>query len=197
MRIIPQNNGELAMLKNRALKITSAAIIFLSGLTACSVGSMQTEKQTAENKSSSGGQVIAETKPTTEPIKSPAKTNNENSMTGQPKTVREFFMLLPNDYFALEMWDGNPKNYQAAKREYLNRFIKVEDNQNGYLEGDGDGAQGGLKMALFKRPNGEFLVGLHTFHEGGNLFYFLDYKNGKWSNVSSQVVPEFSKKLYL
>ena len=27
-----------------------------------------------------------------------------------------------------------------------------------------------------------------------NDFYFLDYKDGKWSDISSTVVPEFSKK---
>lgn len=109
-----------------------------------------------------------------------------SAQTKQPKTVRDFFMLLPGKYFALEQ--------PLTKSEYLKRFTVVEDTANGYFEGGADGAQGGLIMALFKRPNGSYIVGLNTFFEGGEDFYFLEYKGGKWLNISTQAVPKYSKK---
>ena len=109
-----------------------------------------------------------------------------SAQTKQPKTVRDFFMLLPNKYFALEP--------PLTKSEYLKRFLTVEDTANGYLEGSGDGAQGGLIMALFKRPDGNYIIGLNTFFEGGGECYFLEYKDGKWFNISTKAIPKFSKK---
>lgn len=109
-----------------------------------------------------------------------------SAQTKQPKTVRDFFMLLPGKYFALEP--------PLTKSEYLKRFTVVEDTANGYFEGSGDGAQGGLIMALFKRPNGSYIVGLNTFFEGGGECYFLEYKGGKWFNISTSTIPKFSKK---
>jgi hypothetical protein len=49
-------------------------------------------------------------------------------------------------------------------------------------------------MAIFKRPDGRYLVGVATFAEMMNSNYFLEYSNGEWTDVSSTVVPEFSKK---
>ncbi|MBK9768915.1 MAG: hypothetical protein IPP63_18890 [Chloracidobacterium sp.] len=45
------------------------------------------------------------------------------------------------------------------KPEYLKRYLKVEDTANGYMSGYGDAAQEGFVMALFKRPNGSYLIG--------------------------------------
>jgi len=50
-----------------------------------------------------------------------------------------------------------------------------------------------MEMAIFKRPDGTYLVGLATSSEMLNDNYFLNYKNGTWTDVSSSV-PEFSKK---
>lgn len=112
---------------------------------------------------------------------------------GTPTTVREFFMLLPADYFPLEEWNGKAQTLAAAKRKYLKTLLKVEDNRNGYMEGDGDGAQMGLKMALFKRPGGGYLIGLHLFGEGENRNHFLEYSGaGKWSDVTRKVIPQYS-----
>lgn len=109
-----------------------------------------------------------------------------NPVADQPRTVRDFFMLLPQKYFALEP--------PLTKKEYLKRFLVVEDTANGYLEGSGDGAQGGLTMALFKRPDASYIVGLNTFHEADDNYYFLEYKNGQWFDISAKAVPNYSKK---
>jgi hypothetical protein len=114
--------------------------------------------------------------------------------TQGPSNVREFFMLLPEKYFVLEGCDrAKDQNCKKAREDYLKTFGEV-DIANGYIKGGCDGGQACMEMAIFKRPDGTYLVGLSTEAEMMNDFYFLDYKNGAWSDVSNSVVPEFSKK---
>lgn len=121
-------------------------------------------------------------------------TAQKNTPAKQPKTVREFFNLLPQKYFSLEGCADNPtaKNCDRARTEYLKTYLEVEDNANGYLKAGCDGAQSCVQMALFKRPAGDYLVGLEVAHETSEN-YFLEYQNGAWSDVGAQVVPDFSK----
>jgi hypothetical protein len=48
-------------------------------------------------------------------------------------------------------------------------------------------------MALFKRPDASYIVAVMTEFEMGSDNYFLEYKDGKWSDLSAQVIPGFSK----
>ena len=113
----------------------------------------------------------------------------------QPKTVRDFFTLLPDKYFTLEgCYPETDKGCKKARAEYLKAYTEVEDIANGYFKGGCDGAQSCIEMAIFKRPNGTYLVGLATSGEMMNDFYFLNYAGGKWTNVSVATVPGFSKK---
>jgi hypothetical protein len=116
------------------------------------------------------------------------------AQTKQPRTVREFFNILPQRYFALEGCSANPtkQNCDKARREYIDSFLEVEDTANGYWKSGCDGAQSCLTMALFKRPNGTYIVALKTEFEMGVDNYFLEYKTGKWFNLSRDVIPEFS-----
>lgn len=112
-----------------------------------------------------------------------------------PKSVMDFFALLPEEYFTLEGCErATDKDCKKARAEYLKTFTEVSDIKNGYFKGGCDGGQGCIEMAIFKRPNGTYLVGLATFAEMMNDFYFLDYADGKWSDVSTEAVPEFSKQ---
>ena len=92
---------------------------------------------------------------------------NAFSQARTPKTVREFFMALPERYFSIECCSDVRGGFKKRKAAYLERNLNVEDTSNGYLSGHGDAAQDGFVMALFKRPNGTYLVGLYTFGEGG------------------------------
>jgi hypothetical protein len=104
-------------------------------------------------------------------------------------------MLLPEKYFVLESCErAKDKDCRRAKLDYLKTFTEVEDTTNGYFKGGCDGAQSCMEMALFKRPDGSYLVGLAVSAEMMEDFHFLDYKNGVWTDVSAQVVPEFSRK---
>jgi hypothetical protein len=120
---------------------------------------------------------------------------NAPAQIKNPKTVRDFFTILPQKYFTLEGCEpAKNKNCVRARAEYLKNFTEIEDTANGYFKGGCDGAQSCLEMALFKRPDNSYIVGLATFAEMMNDYYFLEYRNGKWSDVSSTVVPQFSKK---
>lgn len=124
---------------------------------------------------------------------------NTLSQTNQPKTVREFFELLPQKYFTLEGCSANPTaaNCDKARREYLKTYLEVEDAANGYMKGGCDGAQSCFTMALFKRPNNTYIVGLTTAFEMGENSYFLEYVNGKWRDIGARVVPEYGvDKIY-
>lgn len=116
-----------------------------------------------------------------------------HAQTRQPKTVREFFELLPQKYFPLEGCADNPSktNCARARAEYLKRFLEVEDTANGYMKGGCDGAQSCFQMALFKRPDGTYVVGLTTFYEAGKDSYFLEYVGGSWRNIGPKVVPGY------
>jgi hypothetical protein len=123
-----------------------------------------------------------------------AKQTEIDPQTSGPRNVRDFFMRLPEKYFVLEGCDRDKdKDCRKAREEYLNTFGEV-DIANGYIKGGCDGGQACMEMAIFKRPNGSYLVGLATEAEMMNDNYFLDYSNGTWTDVSTSVVPEFSKK---
>jgi len=113
----------------------------------------------------------------------------------QPGNVRDFFNLLPQQYFPLEDCSANPtqKNCERARREYLKSHLEVEDNANGYMKGGCDGAQYCFTLALFKRANNIYIVALHVEGDEEDENYFLEYKNRKWFNISAQVVPKFSQ----
>ena len=120
------------------------------------------------------------------------------AQTKQPKTVRDFFNLLPQKYFEIGCCGGHDEpDSEKAHAKYLEAFLRVEDTANGYLEGGCDGGQACIKLALFKRPNETYIVGVENYTTMTEHNYFLEYKNGRWYDVSSKVVPQFSKnKMY-
>jgi len=114
--------------------------------------------------------------------------------TKQPKTVREFFNILPQKYFTLEGCDRTrDRNCEKARRQYLENYLEIEDTANGFWKSGCDGGQSCLTMALFKRPDNTYIVALMTEFESGFENYFLDYKNGKWTDISAKVVPDYSR----
>lgn len=174
-------------------RLLPSATILLAFLFACDTGATRSadkpgDKQTAA--AGAGSEAPAKTKnpgaPELKPTPDAAGPYVPPAETGRSKTARDFFLLLPQDYFGVECCDGDI-------RGYLKKYLLVEDTANGYLEGDGDGAQPGFKMALFKRPEGTYLIGLETFGEGLHENYFLEYKNGRWLDVGARVVPGYSR----
>ena len=158
----------------------------------------------ADNRGTGSG-MPENTKKTDEELPSGRKTNsvesdpsgsvvsNKKDSAEKPRNVREFFMLMPDDMFTIEGCDREKDKYcRTAKAEYLKKYKTVEDLGNGYIEAGGDAAQSSFKMAIFKRPDGTYLVGLHVLGESENSFSFHDFSEGRWEDISIEVVPEYS-----
>lgn len=117
-----------------------------------------------------------------------------NRTASHPRSVRDFFMLLPEKYFVVESCDRNADKFcQKAKLAYLKDFGQIEDRANGYLKGGCDGAQSCLELTIFRRPDSSYIVAVSTESEMIIDQYFLDYADGKWIDISSKVIPEYSK----
>ncbi len=170
------------------MKITTLCIVALLSISACA-------KADNSGKSTAASSDRFET--ASAPTAAAGNVAPEVSLPVQngPKTVMDFFALLPERYFTLEGCErATDKDCKKARAEYLKTFTEVSDIKNGYFKGGCDGAQSCIEMAIFKRPNGTYLVGVATFAEMMNDFYFLDYGDAKWTDVSAEVVPDFSKK---
>lgn len=116
---------------------------------------------------------------------------SSNAQKREPKTVRDFFKLIPSEYFNIVCCDGNAD-------EFIKKHVTVEDAANGYMKGadlDNDPKYGGFEMALFKHPQGRHIVGLYSYSLRWYDFYFLEYRNGKLVNISTSV-PRYSTKNY-
>lgn len=179
---------------------TSVLILFLVGFV-LTISCDQTKSQSANQAETS---VQSSNGPEQEPIAASDKKSSlpgeegQNSKIGanskDPKTVMDFFALLPEKYFALEgCFREEDKDCRKARAEYLKNYKEIEDIKNGYLKAGCDGGQRCIEMALFKRPDGSYVVGLATFGEMLDENYFLDYKGGIWTDISAKIVPEYSK----
>lgn len=113
------------------------------------------------------------------------KTEPKPIVNKTPKNVVDFFLLLPNKYAG---------NYALAKRQkYLKNSDSVTDTANGYLEIFGQTEkEPNIYVAIFKKDAGGYLVTVATgAFDNQKMFnyYFLDYNNNKWSDVSKSVLP--------
>jgi len=175
--------------------------IFLSCLFfgGCKINSGANESsasnQTAGGKNANNENVNANSSPESNAVSNSGNTKTEKNQTKQPRTVREFFNLLPQKYFTLEGCEpAKDKNCEKARAEYIKTFLEVEDTANGYWKSGCDGAQMCLEMALFKRPDATYIVHVLTIFEMDENSYFLEYKNGNWTDISTKTIPEYSTK---
>jgi hypothetical protein len=194
--------------KVKQAAILTILLVWSFGLFACQVSVLRSDSN-AQNKTKIEGnketksELETESKAETGSSKvdsnSKADSLTPGLQTSQQKTVRDFFNLLPQKYFTLEGCADNPtrKNCDNARTEYLKNYLEVEDAANGYMKGGCDGAQSCFEMALFKRLDGTYIIGLTTLFEAGEDSYFLEYADGKWKDIGAQVVPEYAKnKVY-
>ena len=118
--------------------------------------------------------------------KAPAKTTSAS----KEMSVKEYFLAIPTEYLKSD----------AKKRA---AWIESEFAEDGYLSfnipvkeitgEDGEGKVFG-SVQVFKKKTSGVVIGMATnlCEEGvcvGQLL-FLDYNNGKWDNVSSDLAPQ-------
>lgn len=116
----------------------------------------------------------------------------------EPKSVREFFLAFTQDVFYVEGCDEpSDPGCAKARARHLERYLEVEDTKNGYLSAGGDGAQAALRMTIFRKPEGSYIVAVNQFGEIGDDYNFYVYENGRWRDVSNDVIPDYStQKIY-
>jgi len=107
-----------------------------------------------------------------------------------PRTVVEYYMLLPDQYF------------ETSNRKHLldARYGGIVDVKNGYLHAWGDGAQAEMDVCLFKRPDRSYLVAVNQNHASDGVWEpspeFYAYRHGHLVDVTRATLPRrFSKNL--
>jgi len=178
------------------IKTFLTLILTVFALSGCDGFKPETSKP-AENKPPVNTDPQAASNPANSNANEPSKPEvaKNEAQTDQPRTVRDFFNLLPQKYFTLEGCEPKTdKNCEKARKEYIKNFLEIEDTKNGYWKSGCDGAQSCLTMALFKRPDAIYIVHILTEFEMGEDSYFLEYKDGKWTDISVKVVPDFTQK---
>ena len=112
----------------------------------------------------------------------------------EPQTVKDFYYLLPEKYFPQPDFDDGPKLSQRAFRKSI---IETEDIKNGYLSIMGGFKEGWVEVAIFKKTNGKYIVGISSIGCGpvcsNEDMDFLSYENGKWRNVTNEVLQKISE----
>lgn len=168
-----------------------SVVAFVTALAAC--------RSSAGPAVTNAGVPVAGSEPRAEaslpPEGSSVKADGTPADPATPKTIRDFFIQLPEKYFVIEGCDKTKdKDCRKAKIEYLKTFTQVEDTANGYLKGGCDGGQSCIEMTIFKKPDGFYLVAVSTESEMVIEQHFLDYVDGRWTDAAARVIPEYSKK---
>ena len=120
------------------------------------------------------------------------------AQSSAPKTVGDFFLLVPERYL-----DG----YDLRFRKELLRGEHrggVVDIANGYISYDASDNPTGFEFAIFRKNNGKYIVAFSDsvsdnfdweLFDGYRLF-LLSYEGGKWRDVTRSLLPvPFNKRL--
>ena len=100
-----------------------------------------------------------------------------------PNTVTDYYLLLPTENL--------PILESVRSRRSI---IKTEDTKNGYLRLEG-AWEGWAEIALFRKTNREAVIAVEEVGCGpecSGAVQFLTYKNGRWTDVTDEVMPNLS-----
>lgn len=131
-----------------------------------------------------------------------AGTGTAAAQSPEPKTVADFFRLVPDRYMG-----GHDFRFREEMLRGEHRGVVV-DMRNGYISYDASDNPSGFEFAIFRKSNGRYLVAYSTgaFHdqemaeELGNwpTLLLLSYEGGRWRDVTKSSLPvalAFDEKL--
>ena len=103
----------------------------------------------------------------------------------QPKTVADFFLLVPERYV------GYPVDF---RQELLRgeRRGTVIDIKNGYISWDASDNPEEFEFAIFRKSNGKYILAFSSPGDPGlypSRFFLLSYDKGKWRDVTRALLP--------
>jgi hypothetical protein len=114
--------------------------------------------------------------------------------SGQPKTIMDYYLAMPTDYYAKDI-EGNEIKGKAALTKFRKSLIKIEDIKNGYLRLEGTW-EGWAEIALFKKNDGSYIIG-HAESGCGpaceGFIKFYTYNAGKWAEITNSVFPQLTE----
>jgi len=124
---------------------------------------------------------------------SPIWSVGQSQRSNRPRTVVDYYFLLPDKYFEANLDQRFHWMLDASRGA-------IVDIRNGYLYAPGDGAQTDIYTCIFKRSDGSYLVAVNYNDKNGVFETFLDffiYQRGQLTNVTQSVLPvPFSKHLF-
>ena len=116
-----------------------------------------------------------------------SSTTAQNNMN-----VKDYFNALPEEYIVCRLEN--------------NGYTKVEDIGNGYISYTVPSQKEPFfQITLFKNNKKESFIVMHTKNICGDFFSckevnkqtkFLQYEDGKWTNVEDIILPEITPKLF-
>ncbi len=119
---------------------------------------------------------------------------NQSTATNEPRTVLDFYKLLPSKYLNLP---------QGAKSRRPR--ADVTDIANGYLSlvapSDSEGmweSWAGAEVVLFKKKSGGYVIGVaqtETVTVSTTNLRFLEYNVGAWRDVTKSVAPKITEPM--
>ena len=103
----------------------------------------------------------------------------------QPQTVLDYYQLLPEKYF------------EASKEQRIKWMLDpkrgaIVDVKNGYIFAPGDGAQTTLYVCLFKKVDGNYVIGVKSHYSDSSAHTHIDfynYKDGKFIDITKSILP--------
>ena len=110
------------------------------------------------------------------------------TVSAQPKTVTDYFLAMPDDFYATDI-EGNKIKWKAALTKFRKSLIKIEDIKNGYLKLEG-AWEGWAEIALFKKTNGGYIIAQAESGCGpacDGFVKFWTYTAGKWTDITKSV----------
>lgn len=118
-----------------------------------------------------------------------AGTGTAAAQSSEPKTVADFFLLVPERYM-----EGYDRRFREEMLRGEHRGVVV-DIPNGYISYDASDNPSGFEFAIFRKNDGGYLVaysdGAFYDPEFGNdsILFLLSYEGGRWRDITKAALP--------
>jgi hypothetical protein len=119
---------------------------------------------------------------------------NQSSATSEPRTVLDFYKLLPSKYLNLPQ-DAKTRRPRADVTDIANGYLSLvaPSDDAGTWE-----SWAGAEVVLFKKKSGGYVVGVaqtETVTVSTTNLRFLEYNAGAWRDVTKGVSPAITEKM--
>jgi len=113
------------------------------------------------------------------------------AQSSKPKTVVDYFLLVPTKYFSYDLAFRNDLLHGKHRGEVI-------DVRNGYISWRGSDVPDEFQFVIFRRSNGTHVVAYNDLGDNfddpnaGPRLILLSYERGKWRDVTRALLPPFA-----